>query len=115
LVGDPPSGPAAFAGQAAFFLVFVGPVEELVWRGYILGVLRDVTASRHVVVIVAAALFGMWHYPVEQNLVHVATTAVQGIVYGYARLSVRDMTTAATGLAHSLHDTPLPALAMVAG
>jgi membrane protease YdiL (CAAX protease family) len=114
VLGPAATSPAAFAARVAFTLVFVGPVEELVFRGYLLGTLRELTSGRHLAVLLTAVLFGLSHYPADRALLPVAVTTVHGLVYGYARVLVPDMSVGATSLAHGLYDTLLLTLATLA-
>jgi membrane protease YdiL (CAAX protease family) len=84
---------------------FVGFGEELVWRGYFLARAKEITGSGVWAVVLPALFFGLWHYPNGQNVAQVFVTAFIGVLYGFARLRVRDCSTLATGVAHGLHDS----------
>lgn len=91
-------------------LFFVGFGEELVWRGYFLDRAREITGSGIWAVVLSSLLFGLWHYPIGQNVLQVLATAGLGMLYGFARLKVRGCSTLATGLAHGLHDAAIVVL-----
>ncbi len=91
-------------------LLVVGLGEELLWRGYFYGRLREITGSPIWAVIISSVFFGLWHYPIGQNFLQVIVTALLGFLYGVARLKVRGCSTLSTGLAHGLHDAVLLAL-----
>lgn len=88
-------------------LVFVGFGEELLWRGYFYNRAREITGSGVWAVVVSSVLFGLWHYPAGQDILKVIMTAGVGAIYAVARLKIRDCSTAATGLAHGLHDSTI--------
>jgi len=46
--------PIGLALDAVFFLLVVGPVEETVFRGYVLRPLLDITRNRHAAVLLSA-------------------------------------------------------------
>jgi membrane protease YdiL (CAAX protease family) len=105
----------SFKARTLFVLVyyvihsffFVGFGEELVWRGYFFERTREITGSGAWAVVLPALLFGLWHYPNGQNLAQVFATAAIGMLYGFARLKVRDCSTMATGIAHGFHDAAI--------
>ena len=97
---------AKLAAQLVTAVLVVGPVEELVFRGYLLGRLRGVMRPGSAVV-VQAVLFGLWHFPRNQDVLQVAITTGIGLVLGVIRLRVRGGTVAALGLGHGLYDAAL--------
>jgi membrane protease YdiL (CAAX protease family) len=86
-------------------MVFVGMGEELVWRGYFYVRLKEITGSGAWTVVISSILFGLWHYPVGQNILQVLMVTVLGLIYGLARLKIKNCSVLATGIAHGLHDT----------
>jgi uncharacterized protein len=85
-------------------MIFVGMGEELVWRGYFFERLKKITGVGTWAVIISSILFGLWHYPIGQNILQVIMVTGLGLIYGFARLKVKDCSTLATGIAHGLHD-----------
>ncbi|NSW51127.1 MAG: CPBP family intramembrane metalloprotease [Anaerolineae bacterium] len=99
------------AGRMALAIVhqvlFVGLVEELVFRGYILGKLVHAGFSRPVSVLVSAFLFGWMHFPVGQDFLQVILTFLLGCAWGSLRLILKNGSTLTTGVAHGLHNSAL--------
>ena len=66
-------------------------MEELAFRGVLLGLLRRIVDDRRAL-LAAAALFGLWHIPGTLDdgpgavIGTVLATAVAGIVFGWLRL-----------------------------
>ena len=59
--------------------------EELLFRGYVLAVLRDVVKTSGQAVALSALVFGLWHYPISHYLGLVLITFFTGAVYGALR------------------------------
>lgn len=78
----------SFTGNTLYFIIsqiLVAFSEELLFRGYILAMLRDMMKTPNQAVIISALLFGLWHYPVSHNISLVLLTAFTGAVYGSLR------------------------------
>jgi hypothetical protein len=94
---DHPLGGASFAGWTLFEGVYVGPTEEVLFRGLLigilsgagLGVLRLGRIELSGAAIVAALLFGAAHYPGVtaapwwQTAFQIVYAMVLGLIYGY--------------------------------
>lgn len=77
-----------FTGNSLYFIVsqiLVAFSEELLFRGYILTMLRDITRTPDWAVIISALIFGLWHYPVSHNISLVLLTAFTGAIYSSLR------------------------------
>lgn len=59
--------------------------EELLFRGYILAMLRDIMKTPNQAVLISALVFGLWHYPVSHNISLVLLAAFTGAIYGSLR------------------------------
>lgn len=88
-----------------FFMVFVGPVEELVFRGYLFGKLKEITQKDFAVCLITALMFGFWHFPSSLSLLNVFCTFVIGLVFAAAKVKLKNCTLLSLCLAHGLHDT----------
>ena len=78
----------SFTGNSLYFIVgqiLVAFSEELLFRGYILTMLRDITRTPDQAVIISALIFGLWHYPTSHNIVLVFMTFFTGTIYGTLR------------------------------
>lgn len=94
-------------------IIFVGIGEELVFRGYIYERLKEITASGTSAVIISSIIFGIWHYPIGQNIMQVIMASLLGSLYGFARLKVKNASTLATGIGHGLHDAAINILSYI--
>jgi membrane protease YdiL (CAAX protease family) len=92
----------------------VGPVEELVFRGYLLGRLCELVRPGWAAVLSAVA-FGLWHFPGGQDWLQVGTTTLIGLALAVIRLRVRGASIPALGLGHGLYDAGLAVAAFLAG
>jgi len=94
-------------------LIFVGVGEELVWRGYFYERINRIANSGTWAVVTSSILFGLWHYPNGQNIMQVLMVTALGLIYGFARLKVKDCSTLATGIAHGMHDAAIIILSYI--
>jgi len=115
MFGEGQAQPALFLYAALRSFLLVGFGEELIWRGYVLGSLRRHLHSNAAAVGVSSVLFGLWHYPGGQDVLQVGTTMLFGVLWGTARVRIRQCSTLATGTAHGLHDLALLILATLTG
>lgn len=65
--------------------LLVAFAEELFFRGYLLGMMKDVARTSERAVIISAFLFGLWHYPISHNIGLVIITFFLGAIYGTLR------------------------------
>lgn len=87
-----------------FYLLIIGPVEELVFRVY----LQDYFVSlfdkhKWLGVLIAAFLFGLWHI-INGSFVQVLFTFGIGLVFGFARFKIGDCGYGGVALGHGLYD-----------
>jgi hypothetical protein len=107
--------PVYFLYMIPVSLLLVGPIEELLFRGVVQGVLRRSFGVRAGIV-VASALFGLVHWvavsggPAEK-FAYVAIAGALGIVLGV--LYERTETIVAPGLAHGVYNSVLFAIQYV--
>ena len=105
LLGQKITDPVAFIMQVIHYMVFVGVVEEIVFRGFLLRGLKEVTKSDTLAVIISALIFGIWHFPANQDFLQVAMTAVIGLLYGFSLVKIKNCSLLTVGIAHGLQDT----------
>lgn len=87
-----------------FYIVFVGPVEELVFRGYMQELLVDILPKQKWLgAVIAAALFGLWHL-VNGSLIQVLFTFVIGLIIGLSKYFIKSCTLISVSLGHGLYD-----------
>lgn len=92
-------------GQIIFLLLFVGPVEEFIFRGYFQQQLEKLIRNKTVVCIVTSILFGFMHFPLTRNFINVTWIFIIGLIYSVAKTKWKDCTIISVSLAHGLHDS----------
>lgn len=87
-----------------FYLLVIGPVEELIFRVYLQDALTGLFAAHRWLGVVAAAfLFGLWHL-INGSLLQVLFTFGIGLVFGFARYRIRSCGYAGVAFGHGLYD-----------
>ncbi len=99
--------------QVIFFMLFVGPVEELMFRGYLFRLTEKLTKKPWAVCGITALLFGLWHFPVGFSLIQVGITAAIGFIYGAFYVKVKNCSLLSLSIAHGLHDTGIMMLSLL--
>lgn len=87
-----------------FYLLIIGPVEELVFRVY----LQDTFVSffekrKWMGVVTASFLFGLWHI-INGNIMQVLFTFGIGLVFGFAKYKIKDCKYPGLAFGHGLYD-----------
>ena len=87
-----------------FFVLFVGPVEELVFRVYYQETFCGFF-SKHkwIGVIIAAFLFGLWHL-INGGLFQVFFTFGFGLIFGFAKYFIKNCKYLGLALGHGVYD-----------
>lgn len=87
-----------------FFVLFVGPVEELVFRVYyqetFCGFFKK---HKWIGVIIAAFLFGLWHL-INGGLFQVFFTFGFGLIFGFAKYFIKNCKYLGLALGHGVYD-----------
>ena len=87
-----------------FFLLVIGPVEELVFRVYyqetFCGFFKK---NKWIGVIIAAALFGIWHI-INGSLFQVLFTFGFGLIFGFAKYFLKNCKYLGLALGHGVYD-----------
>ena len=87
-----------------FFLLAVGPVEELVFRVYVQETFMSFfTKHKWIAVIIASFLFGLWHI-INGSLLQVLFTFGIGMVFGFAKYFLKNCKFLGVATAHGLYD-----------
>ena len=86
------------------YMVFVGPGEEIIFRGYLFESIKEASSSGTTAAVISSALFGLWHFPGSQDFLQVGTTFIMGLLWCFARVKLKNCSTLTTGVAHGLHD-----------
>lgn len=87
-----------------FYLLVIGPAEELVFRVY----LQDAFVSffekdKWLGVVIASFLFGLWHI-INGNIVQVLFTFGIGLAFGFAKYKIKDCGYIGVAFGHGLYD-----------
>lgn len=89
---------------AVFYIGFVGPVEELVFRGYMQEFFVEMLPKhKWLGAVIAAAVFGLWHW-INGSFVQVLFTFAIGLVFGLAKYFIKNCTLVSVALGHGLYD-----------
>lgn len=95
---------ADFIFQFFYYVLIIGPVEELIFRVYmqdtIIGLLPN---CRWLGVLIASVLFGFWHL-INGNMVQVLFTSIIGCVFGFSKYFIKDCKYTGVAVAHGLYD-----------
>ena len=87
-----------------FFLLVIGPVEELMFRVYYQETFMSFF-SKHkwIGVIIASALFGIWHL-INGSFVQVLFTFGIGLVFGFGKYFIKQYKYLGLAFSHGLYD-----------
>ena len=87
-----------------FFLLVIGPVEELVFRVYYQETFMSFfNKHKWIGVIIASALFGLWHL-INGSPLQVLFTFGIGLVFGFAKYFIKHFKYLGVSFAHGLYD-----------
>ena len=87
-----------------FFLLVIGPVEELVFRVYYQETFMFFfNKHKWIGVIIASALFGLWHL-INGSPLQVLFTFGIGLVFGFAKYFIKHFKYLGVSFAHGLYD-----------
>ena len=87
-----------------FFLLVIGPVEELVFRVYYQETFMSFfNKHKWIGVIIASALFGLWHL-INGSPLQVLFTFGIGLVFGFAKYFIKRFKYLGVSFAHGLYD-----------
>jgi membrane protease YdiL (CAAX protease family) len=87
-----------------YTLIFVGPDEEIVFRGYFLSLFLAATGSAIFAVTLSTAMFAAIHYSGRDSWSRVGIAVVIGVIFATALLKIPDCTILSVALAHGLFD-----------
>ncbi len=99
---EPSVGDIIYYG--VFYIIFVGPVEELIFRGYIQELLAELLKKhKWLSAVIASALFGLWHI-INGSFIQVLFTFAIGLVFGLSKYFIKNCTLISVSLGHGLYD-----------
>ena len=87
-----------------FYLLVIGPVEELMFRVYLQELFIDfLPQKKWLGVVLASLLFGLYHW-INGNLMQVIFTFGIGLYFGFAKYKLKNCGYTAVALGHGLYD-----------
>jgi len=87
-----------------YYILIIGPVEELVFRVYIQNeIVSYFSKNKWIGVLLASFIFGLWHI-VNGNIIQVIFTFVIGCVFGFSKHYIKDLNYPGIALCHGLYD-----------
>ena len=73
---------------AYFFLPLIYVIEEeVLYRGFLLTFFQKIFKSSMLSIWLSAIVFGIGHYPSNNNIEQVISTSIMGLIYGYLRVN----------------------------
>lgn len=97
-----------------YLLLIIGPVEELIFRVYIQETIElYFKKNKWIAVIIAAALFGIWHI-INGALIQVIFTFIIGLVFGLCKYFIKSCKYVGVALGHGLYDFLIYVLTIIA-
>lgn len=81
----------------------VGAVEELIFRGYIYSLLKKISKSQLMPVLLSSLLFGFSHF-MNGNMMQVVMTFILGCIFCLMRLKIKNCTTLSLIICHGVYD-----------
>ena len=93
-----------FIFQFFYYILIIGPSEELIFRVYIQDTLIELLPKRKWLgVLLASALFGFWHL-INGNIIQVLFTFLIGCAFGFSKFYIKNCKYAGVAAAHGLYD-----------
>ena len=84
--------------------MIIGPVEELLFRVYYQETITSLFKTHQWVgVIIASAIFGLWHL-INGSFIQVLLTFGIGCVFGFAKHYIKELHYPGVALSHGLYD-----------
>ena len=94
----------SFLFDLFFYMLIIGPVEELIFRVYIQELIVDwLPRYKWLGVVIAAFLFGLWHI-INGSVIQVLFTFGIGLVFGFAKYKIKDCGYVGVAVGHGLYD-----------
>lgn len=90
--------------NAVFFILFVGPIEEFIFRIYVQETLENLFEKhKWLAPLLSSIVFGLWHL-LNGSLAQAIFTFLIGLVFAFSRYYLKDCTYVSLALAHGLYD-----------
>jgi membrane protease YdiL (CAAX protease family) len=78
--------------------------EEILFRGYFMQRIEELSGSKKMSVVLSSVIFGLWHFPGGQDFIQVFITAILGAFYGVSLHKVKDCSVLSLIFAHGLYN-----------
>lgn len=96
--------PETYIYEFFFYFIFVGPVEEMLFRVFVQDTLTEILPkAKWIGVITASLLFGLWHIIIG-TWKRVLITSCIGLFWGFCRYFSKNSTFISTSISHALYD-----------
>ena len=94
----------SFLFDLFFYMLIIGPVEELIFRVYVQELIVDwLPRYKWLGVVIAAFLFGLWHI-INGSIIQVLFTFGIGLVFGFAKYKIKDCGYVGVAVGHGLYN-----------
>lgn len=90
--------------------LFVGISEEIIFRGYLLTRLKEISNSSIFAIIVSSIIFGACHYPINKDIGQVVLAILIGILFSSYKVVYKNCGLLSLAFADGLYDASLLAL-----
>jgi membrane protease YdiL (CAAX protease family) len=87
-----------------FYILCVGMGEEILFRGYFMQRIEELSGSKKMSIVLSSVIFGLWHFPGGQDFIQVFITAILGAFYGVSLYKVKDCSVLSLIVAHGLYN-----------
>ena len=85
-------------------IFLVGFGEELIFRGFFLERINEISGSKIWAVLISSILFGLYHYPTNHDIIQVISATIFGIVFAIFKLKIKKCELISLAIAHGLND-----------
>ena len=92
-----------FLYELIYFIVAVGAVEEIVFRGFIYSKLKSVFEKEWIAILASSILFGLFHLLIG-NIVQVCVTTIIGIIFCLVRYKIKGCSLLSLIILHGVYD-----------
>ena len=92
-----------FSYELFYFIVAVGAVEEIVFRGFVYSKIKNIFSNEWAAMIVSSVLFGFFHILIG-NIVQVCFTTIIGFIFCLVRYKFKKCSMLSLILLHGVYD-----------
>jgi membrane protease YdiL (CAAX protease family) len=112
LIGEKRTSALSVIFAVATDIIFIGLLEELIYRGYIQKRINELTKYKFVGVLIAAALFGLSHI-INGAWIQVGFAFLIGGLFGFCREYLKNCSLLSVVLAHGVYDALLVVIGLI--